>query len=208
VGARLIGVGIGVGLCIAIAIPGCVSERASSSLQSTELDESRVRLPVVLHFAMREDTEVVDPLRVGMWLAHAQALLEPHGIDVELEDVRMLPEDAKAGRFAQRIRLLSAVDDDRFVHVMVVPELGGTRRDGTQTVRGLHFRAPILRSQYVAVGPNATPSTMAHEIGHVFGLDHDPDPDNVMCSCDRSEAPRFTPAQGQRIRRAIRSASR
>jgi hypothetical protein len=186
---------------IATAMGGCANERAATN--APQESTARATLPIVLHFATENGRDAVDPGRVGVWLAHTQMMLRPHGVDVELVDVRALPLQASASGIIGRYRLLDHVEDAGVLHVMVLDELGGSRRDGTATVRGLHFRAPLRGQQYIAVGPGATTTTMLHEIGHAFGLDHESDPDNVMCSCDRTDNPKLTPAQGDRIRRAV-----
>jgi hypothetical protein len=186
-----------------IGMLGCSGSVGSRQAIAHEASTSHgVELPVVLHFATRQGREAVDPARVGAWMANTRILLQPHGIDVVLADVRTLPPDASANGVLARFRLLSRVDTSA-VHVMIVDDLDGLRRDGDATVRGLHFSAPFRRAEYVALSPDATPSTLAHEIGHYLGLEHEPDASNVMCSCDRTPNPTLSAAQGIRMRRTL-----
>ena len=58
-----------------------------------------------------------------------------------------------------------------------------------------------LRSrEYVVVTSGAPTTTLAHELGHLFGLNHAAASNNIMCSCRRGQTLVFTDVQQTQMR--------
>lgn len=85
------------------------------------------------------------------------------------------------------------------INVMVVASLRDVD-DPALYRMGVHWRnRKALAKQYIIVAESALPSTLAHELGHFFGLAHTGVKDNLM-SYDRTGAPPFLDAiQKKRI---------
>ena len=121
-----------------------------------------------------------------------------------------MEEGASVETSEQRFELARAAARDGSIHVFYVDRLELTNpAKGDRRVSGMHWRyngvsAKIRRREYVAVAHNAPSTTLVHEVGHAFGLRHEDDFDNLMCSCRRGRRPSFTEQQGKRLRSGAR----
>ncbi len=71
-----------------------------------------------------------------------------------------------------------------------------------------HYRAPALggaQGPYIVLADSASPSTLAHELGHFFGLAHVPTRNNLM-SYDREEGEEVLDARQLRTVKQVSSA--
>ena len=105
-------------------------------------------------------------------VAEAIRLLDPHGVHVREVKRRRLP--------ARMARLESREDRDRLaryverrvVNVFFVKKLKDVDRKN-RWIQGVRWRERRnLKNDWVIVASNATPTTLAHELGHFFGNGH------------------------------------
>ena len=121
--------------------------------------------------------------------------------------VELLPEGFASIRHRRdRRHLAGFAPPDGTVHVFLVGnlELGGSRR-ADRSVRGLHWRYRGLLSkmrnrEYLIVSNDAPATTFVHELGHLFGLEHDTSHQDLMCSCRQGPRQIFTLDEGRRMR--------
>ena len=155
------------------------------------------------------------PTRPPEWVeAHVEAvraLLAPHGIAVTSRSEPFAPDRCEALSREDRDGFAGHVEADGQVTVLVVPRV----RDldvPSYDLRGVHWRAGGRR--WVFLTGRARPPVLAHEIGHYFGLPHDPRGGNLMTPGPSSPAwqstrrprpfaPRFTPEQARRLREGV-----
>lgn len=163
---------------------------------------ARVRIALTVHVA----TERLDRRRLERALKQTNAALRSFGIEVHVGKVLPMPPGYSQIRHRRHRRALAEyAPTDGTIHVFLVDnvELGSVLR-ANRGVRGLHWRYRGLRRklrdrQYLVVGGDAPPTTLVHEIGHLFGLEHDPGQQNLMCSCREGPRQVFTRAQGVEI---------
>lgn len=166
-----------------------------------------VRLPLTIHVATGDDKVVFDLRRLNRAVWRANEALRASGIEVYIARVELLPDGFAAIRHRRdRRRLAGFAPPDGTVHVFLVGnlELGGSRR-ADRSVRGLHWRyrgllGRMRHREYLIVSNDAPATTFVHELGHLFGLEHDTSHQNLMCSCRVGPRQIFTLAQGQRMR--------
>lgn len=166
-----------------------------------------VRLPLTIHVATGKDKVVFDLRRLDRAVWRANEALRASGIEVYIARVELLPEGFAAVRHRRdRRRLATFAPPDGTVHVFLVGnlELGGLLRPD-RSVRGLHWRyrgllGRMKNREYLIVAGDAPATTFVHELGHLFGLEHDTAHTNLMCSCRQGPRQIFTPSQGQRMR--------
>lgn len=130
------------------------------------------------------------------------------GVSVQIDSVRLLPGGfAELHRYRQRRALARLAPPDGTIHVFVVDSLDpfAKIRIGNK-VRGMHWtyrglRRAIRGREYLIVATDAPSTTLAHELGHLFGLPHSRSTQNIMCSCREGPDTSFTQSQGRRVRR-------
>lgn len=199
-----LGVLAGLGLVPAVAQ---ATPRPSRGPTSVEARRELVRLPVTLHFAVRDGDVVARLDEAHRWIADADRALAPHGIVLDVRRIERLPEGMVTGESWRARRALGRrAPRDGTIHVFVLDSLDRASRRGVET-RGIYWRYLGLQRElrgreYIAVSAHAPSSTLAHEIGHALGLGHARSRENVMCSCDRERRPDFSPDQGQQLRTA------
>jgi hypothetical protein len=163
-----------------------------------------LRLPVTVHLATEAGHTVNTRSDVAAWVARANDELAEFGIEVDVVAVKRMPAGFSSVMGWQTRRQLAALaPKDGTIHVFSIEDLDDGRR--MRRIRGLHWRyrglAKGLRGrEYVVVTREAPSTTLAHELGHLFGLRHSNRVDNIMCSCRRGSAVSFTMGQGAAMR--------
>lgn len=168
-------------------------------------------VPLTIHVASNLETRAQTLHRVRVAVARANRALEPYGFRVVVHKVWIMPGgyDTVTRRRDHR-RLAEYASIDGTVHVFMVDRLElGSRLSGDRGVRGMHWRYRGLRKrfanrQYVVVNGDAPATTLVHELGHLFGLEHAYAHSNLMCSCRRGPRQVFTLGQGMIMRREAR----
>ena len=155
------------------------------------------------------------PVRSVQWadehVAAVRALLAPHGIAVTAVVEPFTPARCQLLTRADRDALAPDVNMDGAVTVLVMPRV----RDldvPSYDLKGVHWKAAGRRWIYLTAA--ARPPVLAHELGHFFGLPHDPAGGNLMTPGPSSPAwrskrppapfaPVLTGPQVQRLRAGI-----
>lgn len=174
-------VGLGV---LLVAWPGAAQANKGAPLPIAPLP-----LSIAVATEPTDDGEhrAVDDAWLDAQVAAAEALFGPHGVHFVKAAARPL-----AGRFA---RLETRADRDALskelakgvVNVFVVASLRDVD-DPSRLRMGVHWRPKgDERKHYVIVAASAQPTTLAHELGHFFGIpEHSAQKNNLM-SYDRED---------------------
>ena len=167
----------------------------------------QLRIPLTIHVATGGDHVAFDMRRLGRAVFRANEALRSHGLEVYVARVVLMPDGFAAIRHRRdRRKLAKFAPPDGTVHLFLVGtlELGGALRPD-RSVRGLHWRyrgvlGHLKHREYLIVGNDAPATTLVHEIGHLFGLEHDTSHQNLMCSCRQGPRQIFTFRQGAQMR--------
>jgi hypothetical protein len=165
-----------------------------------------LQVPVTIHVATKAGVSVVSEQQVLASVERAN--LELASFDIELIVARIVPMrgGSELETQDQRFDLGRRAAPDGSIHVFYVDRVKlDNARKGDRRVSGMHWRyhgfeRDIRGREYVAVAHNAPTTTLVHEVGHAFGLTHDKNEDNLMCSCRRGLDSAFTKHQGRRLR--------
>jgi hypothetical protein len=172
-------------------MPGMLTRRALlAAVGALALPRPIPPLPITLAVAGEEGAPVRDAAWVDAQVAQAVALFSPLGIPLRKVASSALPADyARLETRADRDALAERVRP-RHVNVFVVASLRDVD-DPALYRMGVHWRSRAKPAQhYAIVAATARAITLAHELGHFFGLDHTSVMDNVM-SYEHSGGPVF-----------------
>lgn len=179
-------------------------------LSPAEAQGRTIRVPLTIHVATKGGRSVVSERHINASVRRANRELSAFDIHLYVRAIEPMRGGAHIEDAASRFELARAAERDGSVHVFFVDHLELTNpRKGDRRVSGMHWRyhgmSPKIRArEYVAVAHNAPTTTLVHEIGHAFGLSHDKDSENLMCSCQRAARPAFSGWQGVRLRGGAR----
>lgn len=173
---------------------------------------SKILVPLTVHLATEHEHQSRTLWRLNRAVDRANRALARHGIEVVVHKVWRMPKGFNSiTRRRDRRKLAQYAALDGTVHVFFVDhlELGSIARSD-RSVRGMHWRYRGLRRnlrhrEYITINSDAPSTTLAHEVGHLFGLDHDRGHRNLMCSCRRGRIQRFTHRQGATMRLEARA---
>lgn len=199
-------------VCVAPSLltpsPVQATPRHKLNRAETNSDAATVRIPITVH--VPADAGFGDRRHVARSVARANSELEPYGVRLVVVKIEALPKSLKNVTTLRSRRKLARISDlDGTMHVFFTDRLEMWRgRSGDRRVSGMHwrYRGPLraLRDrEFMVVSHDAPETTLLHEFGHAFGLNHQQrDPDNVMCSCQRRSDAALTPTQGRHMREA------
>jgi hypothetical protein len=169
-----------------------------------------IRVPLTIHVATQDGRSVISEGRILASVRRANRELAAFDVYLVVEEIIPMVGGARIETPDDRFALAHRARRDGSVHIFFVERVRLTSaRKGDRRVSGMHWRyhgldRDIRGGEYLAVAHNAPTTTLVHEIGHAFGLAHDRQTDNLMCSCRRGVDPTFTDKQGRRLRTGAR----
>jgi hypothetical protein len=157
-------------------------------------------LPLAVAVADDGGRPAQDDAWIDAQIARAERLLGDAGVHLRKASQRAL--DARFARLETRKDrdALSAEAARGVINVMIVASLRDV--DDPRLYRmGVHWR-PVARplQHYVIVAADAQPTTLAHELGHYFGLGHTTLVDNLMSYARSGDAIFVTDKQASSMR--------
>jgi hypothetical protein len=163
---------------ILAAAPTCVAGRAHC-------------FGIRLHVARGEDGAMIaDPAWFAAQLAVANKLFEPIDASFQLQEIE--PLDASAARIDDREERTSLAQYMRgtVIDVFITGYLADIDKPGA-FIYGVTWHT--RRGKLLIVSTMGRDRTLAHELGHLFGLPHSKYPESIM-----NKAPRDTPPPEER----------
>ncbi len=160
---------------VAPAIPACDADRAHC-------------IGLQLHVAADDKALVVAPAWIAEQVATANLQFAALGVGFQVVGVDALPATAvHVETRAARNALAAGRLDGMVVHVFLIGKLENV--DDDVPVLGVTWHRPNDDRKYVIVGSDAWPRTLAHELGHVFGLPHSTYAISIMNKTPRDKPP-------------------
>jgi len=148
-----------------------------------------VVLPLVVHVAQQNGAPIVDEAWVTSQVEAANRLYAPHDVAYQLQQVVPLSQPAIAELHSRDDRdSLGAANVAGAVNVYIVAYLADVDASGER--RGVHWRVRRGRGRHLVIVSRAgAGTTLAHELGHFFGLPHSTYAVSIMNKTPRDEPP-------------------
>lgn len=145
---------------------------------------------LIVHVVATDGVPVVDPPWFFAQVDAANALFAAIDVAFEPIEVRLAPAAwAAIDSRSDRDRLGRGEHDRGVVHVWLVRRLADVDQDGSE-IRGVHWRDRAdLERRFVILSSIAGDRTLAHELGHFFGLPHSRYPISIMNKTPRDDPP-------------------
>ncbi len=185
-------------LLVFMTVLGACSARPLSATSVGPM-ANHVEVPLHLYVGVNRRGPVVTPEVLGEWVGQAATDFAPAGFSFEVASVHYVPAASIDARTRRGRQGLSALGTRDGVHIAVAGPLRRPRRRAT--TRG----SWLPRQRVIVLSNAASRTTLSHEIGHAFGLEHERAAKNLMCSCDRDPQARFSEMQ---LARAATAAAR
>jgi len=145
---------------------------------------------IIVHVVVDAGAPVQTPLWFAEQVAQANRLFAEIEVAFEVGEIReVAAEHARIDTRAQRDNLGRGEHDAGVIHVWVVRRLADVDIEGDE-IRGVHWRdrADTTR-RFVILSSIAGDRTLAHELGHFFGLPHSTYPASIMNKSPRDDPP-------------------
>ncbi len=144
---------------------------------------------IQLHVAADDNGRVAAQAWIDGQLAAANRHFAPLDVSFELGAVDDLPSSAMhVETRADRNALAKGRLTGKVIHVFVVGQLDDVDKEGA-TAYGVTWRRPSDARRYIIISVQALERTLAHELGHFFGLPHSKFPISIMNKTERKEPP-------------------
>jgi len=145
---------------------------------------------IQLHVAVGEAGPIADPAWVARQLAFANKHFEALDVGWQIVGVDALPASAERVEDRKERDGFGKQVKGTVVHVFVTGQLDDVDEEG-KTAYGVTWRkkGDAKETKYVILSTQAWERTLAHELGHVFGLPHSTYPISIMNKTERSDPP-------------------
>ena len=152
-------------------------------------DKARAHcIAVQLHVAADERGLVASPDWIAAQLAAANRHFAPLDVAFQLAGVDELPASAAHLETRRDRDALASSLGGSLIHVFVVGQLDDVDEEGA-IAYGVTWHVRNDDRRYVIVSAQALERTLAHELGHYFGLSHSAYAISIMNKSDRAEPP-------------------
>ncbi len=166
-----------------------------------------IEVPLTVHIATERGQPVATDAEIVASVRRTNRALAAFRMRVHVARIRTMgPGHERIQTETERLELARRAHHDGTLHVFFVDSVSMRDEDDADArLSGLHWRYAGMRAQmherqYLVISNDAPNTTLAHEVGHAFGLDHHKSYENIMCSCRRGPDTFFTPRQGEQMR--------
>jgi len=166
-------------------------------------------ITLTVHVATTAGQAVSDDSWIADEIATATARFTAADVTFSRADGAADGVPAEVATVADRDALAALAPDDGTVHVFVVDKLAN--KDAEGYINGVTWRyaggkRTLRGRRYIVIARgDALVDTLAHELGHMFGLSHTDEPTNLMMAPGRDDGATFDADQIATVARKARS---